>query len=117
MGLQRVIIAYFTTDVAQPALPTRRPAGGALQYGPDCTRAPFYTEGDQDVGSLKSWSSGPQSLRWSSLRLTGAKGALEPSHGRRPQARLAGPIFEAFDLWYVDVAIVERGGGACSPSP
>ena len=62
------------------------------------------------MGSLKSWSSGPQSLRWSSLRLTGAKGALEPSHGRRPQARLAGPIFEAFDLWYVDVAIVERGG-------
>jgi hypothetical protein len=39
--LQRVITAYFITDVAQPALPTRQPAGEAILQGPDCTQPLF----------------------------------------------------------------------------
>jgi hypothetical protein len=46
-GLQRVVTAYFITDVAQPALLTWQPAGEALQHGPDCTRAPSCIEGDK----------------------------------------------------------------------
>jgi hypothetical protein len=62
------------------------------------------------MGSSQSRSSRPRSLRWSSFRLAGAKGALEPSHGRRPRAWLAGPTDGAFDLWYVDVGIDKQGG-------
>jgi hypothetical protein len=62
------------------------------------------------VGSSQSRSSGPRSLRRSSPWLVKAKGALEPLHGRRPWAWLAGTTDGAFDLWYVDVGIFKRGG-------
>jgi hypothetical protein len=42
------------------------------------------------VGSSQFRSSGPRSLRWPSPWLVGAKGTLEPSHGHRPRAWLAG---------------------------
>jgi hypothetical protein len=52
-GLQRVITTYFIIDVAQPALPIRRPAGRALQHGTDCTQAPSCSEGDKTLRSSR----------------------------------------------------------------
>jgi hypothetical protein len=52
-GLQRVITTCFITDVARPAQPTRRPAGRALRYGPDCT-GPLFTSRESKTQSHRS---------------------------------------------------------------
>jgi hypothetical protein len=112
--LQRVITTHFITDVAQPAQLTWRPADGALQHGPDYTRAPSCIEWDKAL-----WSSVIRSLK--SLMVFAS--ACRSEEGAwafawtTSAARPAEPAAATFSLWNVDVENLERGGGVFAFAP
>jgi hypothetical protein len=83
-------ILYYSHDPTHSAHTASE--GGALQHGPNCTRAPSSAEGDKAL-----WLRGldlPTLAVVGGLRLglSERRGVLGPSHGRHPQHDRQGPL-------------------------